>query len=121
MPPVRLAAEVDYLGIVSGNDQPDKLARAGLEVSPGSVVDAPLVTSCPVNLECRLLQILQFGEAPRINSFVIGEILLVHVRDDLWKNGVIQGDKLRAVGRMGEDFYCRTMDRFEMKRPKIGP
>ena len=99
----------------------DEFKEAGLTAVKSDLVKPPRVAESPVNLECRLLQILEFGEPPRINSFVIGEVLLVHVRDDLWKNGVIQGDKLRPVGRMGEDFYCRTMDRFEMKRPLIRP
>ena len=99
----------------------DEFKEAGLTAIKSDLVKPPRVAESPVNLECRLLQILQFGEAPRINSFVIGEVLLAHVRDELCKDGVIQGDRLKAVGRMGEDFYCRTMDRFEMKRPKIGP
>jgi flavin reductase (DIM6/NTAB) family NADH-FMN oxidoreductase RutF len=99
----------------------DEFKEAGLTAVKSDLVKAPRVAESSVNLECRLLQILEFGEPPRINSFVIGEVLLAHVRDDLWKNGVIQGDQLRAVGRMGEDFYCRTMDRFEMKRPMIRP
>ena len=97
--------------------QVDEFKEAGLTAVKSDLVKPPRVAESPVNLECRLLQILEFGAAPRINRFVIGEVLLAHVRDDLWKNGVIQGDKLGAVGRMGEDFYCRTTDRFEMKRP----
>lgn len=99
----------------------DEFKEVGLTPVKSDLVKPPRVAESPVNLECRLLQILEFGEPPRINSFVIGEILRAHVQDELWKNGVIQGDKLKAIGRLGEDFYCRTMDRFEMKRPIIGP
>lgn len=99
----------------------DEFKEAGLTAIKSDLVKPPRVAESPVNLECRLLQILEFGEPPRINSFVIGEVLRAHVRDELWEKGLIQGEQLRAIGRMGEDFYCRTMDRFEMKRPKIGP
>jgi len=99
----------------------DEFKEAGLTAVKSDLVKPPRVAESPVSLECRLLQILEFGEPPRINSFVIGAVLRAHVRDELCKNGVIQADKLKAVGRMGEDFYCRTTDRFEMKRPKIGP
>ena len=33
---------------------------------------------------------------------------MVHVQDDLIVDGVIKADRLKAVGRLGEDFYCRT-------------
>jgi len=99
----------------------DEFKEVGLTPVKSDLVKSPRLAESPVNLECRLLQILEFGEPPRINSFVIGEILRAHVQDGLWKNGVIQGDKLKAIGRLGEDFYCRTMDRFEMKRPIIQP
>jgi len=99
----------------------DEFKEVGLTAIKSDLVKPPRVADSPISLECRLLQILEFGQAPRINRFVIGEVLRAHIRDEFWKNGVIQADKLKAVGRMGEDFYCRTMDRFEMKRPKIGP
>jgi flavin reductase (DIM6/NTAB) family NADH-FMN oxidoreductase RutF len=99
----------------------DEFKEVGLTPVKCDLVKPPRVAESPVNLECRLLQILEFGELPRSSSFVIGQILRAHVQDELWKNGVIQGDKLKAIGRMGEDFYCRTVDRFEMKRPVIRP
>jgi flavin reductase (DIM6/NTAB) family NADH-FMN oxidoreductase RutF len=73
----------------------------------------------PIQLECRLLQIMEFGASPRIHNFVVGEVLLVHVQDDLIVDGVIKWDRLKAVGRLGEDLYCRTGDLFEMKRPVL--
>jgi flavin reductase (DIM6/NTAB) family NADH-FMN oxidoreductase RutF len=101
--------------------QVDEFKEAGLTAIKSDLVKPPRVAESPINLECRLLQILEFGKPPRINRFVIGEVLRAHIRDELCMNGVIQGDRLKAVGRMGEDFYCRTLDRFEMKRPIIRP
>jgi hypothetical protein len=59
------------------------------------------------------------GASPRIHTFVVGEVLMIHVQDDLLVDGVIKADRLKAVGRLGEDFYCRTRDLFEMKRPLV--
>jgi flavin reductase (DIM6/NTAB) family NADH-FMN oxidoreductase RutF len=50
---------------------------------------------------------------------VIGEVIRVHVKDEFWRNGVILSSKLKALGRMGGDLYCRTRDVFEMRRPVI--
>lgn len=44
----------DFLGIVSGNKSPDKVAKAGLHVLKSSFVDAPLFEEYPLTLECSL-------------------------------------------------------------------
>ncbi len=99
----------------------DEFQEVGLTPAESDLVKSPRVVESPVNLECRLMQILEFGEAPRISSFIIGEIVRVHIKDELWIHGVIQAHKLKAIGRLGEDLYCRTMDIFEMKRPIVTP
>ncbi len=62
--------EADYLGIVSGNKVPDKLAKAGLHPMKSEFVDAPLIEELPMALECRLIKITEDGD-------VIGEIVNV--------------------------------------------
>ena len=45
----------DYFGIVSANDVPDKVARAGFTVTKSPNVDAPIVNEYPLTLECKVL------------------------------------------------------------------
>lgn len=45
----------DYVGIVSGNNTPDKFARAGFHATKSQFVDAPLIDELSVALECRLI------------------------------------------------------------------
>ena len=98
----------------------DEFKEAGLTPVKADLVKVPMVAESPINLECRLVQILEFGEAPRTNSFIIGEVLRVHVRDELYVNGEIEMAKLKAVGRLGGmGLYCRIRDSFEMKRPEF--
>jgi len=106
-------ASGDYPGSV------DEFKETGLTPVASDLVKPPRVAESPIQLECRLMQIMEFGAAPRIHSFVVGEVLLVHVRDGLVADGAIKADRLQAVGRLGEDFYCRTRDLFEMKRPAV--
>jgi flavin reductase (DIM6/NTAB) family NADH-FMN oxidoreductase RutF len=98
----------------------DEFKEAGLTPVASDRVRPPRVAESPIHLECRLMQIMEFGKPPRIHNFVVGEILIVHVQDDLLADGVIRADRVKAIGRLGEDFYCRTQDVFEMKRP-VGP
>ena len=71
VPPARLAEKVDYLGLVSGEREPGKLKKAGIDCETGSKVDAPVLLACPVNLECRLLQAVDLGS----HTFFIGEVM----------------------------------------------
>ena len=95
----------------------DEFKEVGLTPVKSDLVRSPMVAESPVNMECRLVKILEFGEAPRMNHFVIGEVLRVHVKDDLWIDSKIKADRLKAVGRLGEELYCRTTDMFVKKRP----
>ena len=100
----------------------DEFKEAGLIQVKADLVKVPMVAESPIKLECRLAQILELGEAPLTNRFIIGEVLRVHVRDELYVDGEMQMSELKAVGRLGGggDQYCRTRDSFEMKRPTGG-
>ena len=78
------------------------------------VVNAPMVLESPVNFECRLVQILEFGEHPSVSSLVIGEVVMAHIKDEFFANGELQSARMKAVGRLLEP-YCRTTDIFEFK------
>ena len=45
----------DYVGIVSGNDVPDKFARAGFHAMKSEFVNAPLINELPMAVECKLI------------------------------------------------------------------
>ena len=94
----------------------NELTRAGLHAAPSSVVKPPRIAESPVSLECVEWGTLQIGG----NRVVIGLIKRLHLRDELFDADKkrIHADKLLLIGRMASpDWYCRTRDRFEMKRP----
>ena len=45
----------DYVGIVSGNKEPDKFAKAGFHATKSEFVDAPLIDELPMALECEVI------------------------------------------------------------------
>jgi flavin reductase (DIM6/NTAB) family NADH-FMN oxidoreductase RutF len=65
---------VDYCGQVSGRDV-DKWAACGLTEAKASKIQTPLISECPVALECRTTQQLTLG----VHDLFIGEILAVQV------------------------------------------
>ena len=108
--PMNLTSE-DFPGDV------DEFKVAGLTPIKAELVKSPLVAESPVNMECRLYDIIELGSS-RIVSFIMGEIVRVHIKDNyLSKNSDVDPLKLKVIGRLGGDFYCRTTDLFEMKGP----
>ena len=45
----------DYVGVVSGNDVPDKFEKSGFHAVKSELVDAPLIEELPMALECELI------------------------------------------------------------------
>lgn len=100
VPSVALAAKVDYLGIVSGNDEPNKLARAGISTAPGNHIDAPLVLDCPINLECRLAHSVDLN----CHVYFIGEVIEVHCDESL-----VGADGKIDVAALAPLVYCTSV------------
>jgi flavin reductase (DIM6/NTAB) family NADH-FMN oxidoreductase RutF len=98
----------------------DEFEKSGLTPVKSDLIRPPRVLECPVSMECKLMQILDVSTRPRGASLILGEVVRFHVDDRVVdENFYIDPEKLRAVGRMGGNFYSRTRDRFEMVRPKV--
>lgn len=80
-------------------------------------VKPPRVAESPVQMECRLLQIVTVSDQPLGGSLVLGEVVRFHVNEAVLTDGKIDPAKFHAIGRMGGPMYTRITDRFEMERP----
>ena len=91
---------------------------AGLHTAPSARVKPPRIAESPVHMECKLRQIVPIGDGPISANLVIGEVVTIHVDDAvLDENGRVDPRKLQTIARLGGDFYCRTSDLFELRRP----
>ena len=80
-------------------------------------ISAPRVKESKVTFECKLNTIVKIGDSkPGGGYVVIGEIVLFHVNDDIFKNGKIDLSLLNPVGRLSGNNYSRVFDSFEVKR-----
>jgi len=82
VPSTKQAAHVDYVGIVSGKNEKDKLERIGMETEKADRVEAPLLVDCPVCIECRLVDSLAIGT----HTWFVGEVLEAHVDEGAFGN-----------------------------------
>jgi len=69
---------VDLAGVVSGRSL-DKFDLAGLNKDPASRVKSPLIAEFPINMECKLLDVV---ELPTHNIF-IGEVVALQANEEL--------------------------------------
>ncbi len=84
-------AACDYVGLVSANNTPDKLEKAGFHTEKSEFVDAPIISELPMTLECRLVKIGEDGH-------IIGEIVNVSADESvLGENGLPDVTKLQPI------------------------
>jgi len=114
----------EQMNTTSGDYAPgiNEFEVSGLTAVPSQMVRPPRVAESPVNMECRVTQIINLSSKPWGGHLVIGEVLLFHVRDEIIADPVnyfIDPDKLAAIGRMGGPQYSKIHDRLEMIRPVV--
>lgn len=51
--------ECDYVGVVSANQEPNKMEKSKLTTSKAEFVNAPIINELALCLECRLLKVLE--------------------------------------------------------------
>ena len=82
----------DYVGIVSGNKEPNKFAKAGFHATKSQFVDAPLIDELPMALECKLIS--YDPESCRL----VGEIVNVCADESILdENGKVDVQKLQPI------------------------
>ncbi len=81
----------DYVGIVSGNKEPDKVAKAGFTTVKSEFVNAPVICELPMAVECKLIKMNEDG-------IVIGEIVNISADESvLAADGQIDVNLLRPI------------------------
>jgi len=79
----------------------DEFALAKLTTRPAQVMRPPQVAESPVSFECKLDRIIDFGTEPPSGSLVIGEVVCVHLEDNVLKEGRLDPGSVDLIGRMG--------------------
>ena len=97
---------------------------AKLTPAPSRLVSVPRVAESPVNFECKVSQIVQLTDhrgIPIQTWLTFGEVVGVHIRTDLLKDGVFDTFGAGIIARAGgTSAYAEItpQSRFEMQRPK---
>lgn len=98
----------------------DEFVKAGFTAIPSDKVKPFRVKESPVQLECKVLQVIETGNEGGAGNLVICEVVCMHVNDDVLNdNGQIDPNRIDLVARMGGDYYCRASGKavFEVAKP----
>jgi flavin reductase (DIM6/NTAB) family NADH-FMN oxidoreductase RutF len=110
IPSEGLLRELDYCGVTSGKNV-NKFNELGFTALPAGSVSAPLIKECPVNLECRVLDIKKLGT----HDMFLGEIVAVHMDEEILdEKGAVDISRLKPIA------YCPQASQYWSLKEAIG-
>ncbi len=91
IPSADMVEVTDYCGIFSGN----KKDKAALFTNfYGILKTAPMIAECPINMECKLIKVIDYGSS---NQLFLGEIVDTYCREEYLTNGLPDISKFKPL------------------------
>jgi flavin reductase (DIM6/NTAB) family NADH-FMN oxidoreductase RutF len=93
--------------------------KAGLTMLKSDLVKPFRVAESPIQLECKVNEIVALGSEGGAGNLVICEVVKIHMEDDILdEEGIINQEKLDLVARAGGNYYSRARSGFfELPKP----
>lgn len=97
----------------------NEFVKAGLTAVASEFVKPFRVKESPVQMECKVEQILATGNGGGAGNLVICKVLCLHIDDSILNDkGAIDQNKIDLVARLGSDYYCRASGEALFRVPK---
>ena len=93
----------------------DEFSYTGLTPVESTMVSAKRVKESPIHFECKLNQVISFGDQPGAGTLVIGEVVKVHVDESIYDKGRILTQEWKPIGRGAGNDWIKT-DSIEEKQ-----
>ncbi|PQA98048.1 NADH-FMN oxidoreductase RutF, flavin reductase (DIM6/NTAB) family [Chryseobacterium piscicola] len=103
-------------------DDVNEFTKSGLTMKDADWVKPKLIAECPVNFECKVLEVKSLGDQGGAGNLVICEVQKIHIREEyLNEEGNIDQAKLDMVARLGGNYYSRNNEKnlFEVPKPLV--
>jgi flavin reductase (DIM6/NTAB) family NADH-FMN oxidoreductase RutF len=114
---------VEQISLASTEYPPDvnEFEKSGLTPIDSDIVAPKRVKESPFQMECKMLDMISFGEKGASANLAVCEVLKFHAAADIFKNGIIQPDLIDLVARMSGDYYTRASGSsiFEVEKPLL--
>jgi flavin reductase (DIM6/NTAB) family NADH-FMN oxidoreductase RutF len=97
----------------------DEFVKSGFTAIDSVLIKPKRVKESPVQLECKVKNVMELGKEGGAGILVMAEILMIHVAEEVMVDDKISQDLLRLVGRLGENWYCKAFGEslFEIEKP----
>lgn len=98
----------------------DEFVKSGFTPEPSAFIKPPRVKESPVQLECKVNQVIPLGTEGGAGNLIICEVILFHINNKiLLPTGKIDQEKIDLVARLGGDWYARANGNalFEVPKP----
>ncbi|AZB28082.1 flavin reductase family protein [Chryseobacterium balustinum] len=103
-------------------DGVNEFIKSGLTMKDADLVKPKLIEECPVNFECKVLEVKSLGDQGGAGNLVICEVQKIHIREEyLNEEGNLDQKKLDMVARLGGNWYSRNNENnlFEVPKPLV--
>lgn len=99
----------------------DEFVKAGFTPVASELIRPPRVKESPVQMECKVLQVIETGTEGGAANLIVCEILRMHIDESVMTDDKIDPFKIDLVARMGGDWYCRASGAalFEVPKPNV--
>ena len=100
----------------------DEFIESGFTHLKSDLIKPFRVQESPVQMECKVNEIISLGENGGSGNLVICEILLIHVSEKILdENKKINQEKIDLIGRLGFNWYIKNSEKslFEIKKKHI--
>jgi hypothetical protein len=85
-----------------------EFTKVGLTPEKSDTVMAPRVLESPVNLECKVKEIIELGEHGGAGHLIICEVTMIAVSESVLNGDRLDPHKLDLMGRLGRNYYVRA-------------
>lgn len=89
---------------------------AKLSTEDSELIKPKRLKESPINLECKLRDILSYGDQPGCGSIVTGEVVKIHIDQTIFKDGKIITDLFKPIGRGTGNDWIKCDSRIQMER-----
>jgi flavin reductase (DIM6/NTAB) family NADH-FMN oxidoreductase RutF len=88
----------------------NEFVKGGFTEVPSLKIKPPRVKESPVQLECKVMNIIELGQNGGAGNLVICEIVMIHIDEKVIdpQTQMIDQHKIDLVSRLGADWYGRT-------------
>jgi flavin reductase (DIM6/NTAB) family NADH-FMN oxidoreductase RutF len=100
-------------------DGVNEFTKAGLTPIASDIVKPFRVAQSPIQMECKVNQIIALGTEGGAGNLIICEVLKIHIDEAvLDENGIVDQYKIDLVSRLGGNWYSRSnQGLFEVPKP----